>query len=472
MIFPRTWPIVRRLTILYAVSACALLAISAGFLDWVLISDMQKDDNQFLAAELQSFRTLLKQRPDSAEAWREEIERETLSSIPGYARYYVRILDESHRTLVETPGMREVVPSSMFPAPLQAYDAYGSGINAIGRDGRSLLLVGQWVEIYQPTTRKLLVQVALDKSHEDAVVRDYRRKVLMVLLFGVLLSTGSGFLVARTGLRPLKEITTAFQGITSDRLHERVGSTAWPKEITALASAFDGMLDRLEQSFGLLSHFSADLAHELRTPINNLRGEAEVALYKSRTTEEYRQVLESSLEEYERLSRMIDSLLFLAHADSRDTAVRLSMVNIRQEVDALLEFYDAVAQEKEIEVSCSGNSVVSADPILFRRAMTNLLSNAFQYTQPGGKIAISVSKGDNRFSEIAVRDTGIGIEEANLPRIFDRFYRTDRARALHPQGAGLGFAIVKSIMEIHGGRVAVESQPGKGTVVTLSFFSA
>jgi two-component system heavy metal sensor histidine kinase CusS len=120
----------------------------------------------------------------------------------------------------------------------------------------------------------------------------------------------------------------------------------------------------------------------------------------------------------------------------------------------------------------TGNSVVNADPILFRRAMTNLLSNAFQYTQSGGKIVISVSKGDDRFSEIAVRDTGIGIEDAHLPRIFDRFYRADNARALYPQGAGLGFAIVKSIMEIHGGRVAVESQPGKGTEVTLSFFSA
>jgi two-component system heavy metal sensor histidine kinase CusS len=293
--------------------------------------------------------------------------------------------------------------------------------------------------------------------------------MVIILFAGVLFSALTGFFVAREGLRPLKRIAQSVRRIRPDSLHERVVPEQWPEEVMVLAQSFDAMLDRLEDSFVALSRFSADLAHELRTPINNLRGEAEVTLFKARTADEYRQVIESSLEEYGRLSRMIENLLFLARADSRDTVVRRSAIDARKEVEALLEFYEALSQDKRINVTYHGSATLQVDPVLFRQALGNVLSNAFQYTPQEGGITITVEKQDNGPVLIRVSDTGIGIEPENLPKIFNRFFRTERAREHHPEGTGLGFSIVRSIMELHGGSVSVQSEPGRGTTVVLVF---
>ncbi len=469
LIFLASLSITKRLTILYAVSAFILLAISSIFLDWILISNMEREDNQFLVSEMQGLSILLQEHPDDINTWRGEIEREALASTSAFIKYYMRILDEDGKPLIETPGMKEIVKPSSFPAPLKPFNLAARGIKQKGHDDRPLLLMAASVETRHIDAKKRLIQIALDMSHEDTIIVDYRKKVAIVLFGGVLLSALIGFAVAREGLRPLKKIAKAFQRIGPEQLHDRLGPAQWPEEMAILAHAFDTMIERLENSFTALSQFSADLAHELRTPINNLRGEAEVALYKARTTHEYRQVLESSLEEYARLSRMIENLLFLARAESRDTLVRRSLINTRKEVEALLEFHDAMAEEKAIEVICQGSEVIEAEPILFRQALNNILSNAFQYTPAGGTITITMEKADDQSVMIEVADTGIGIEPEHLPKIFNRFYRTERARCHYPQGTGLGFSIVKSIMDLHGGTFTVQSKPEKGTIVTLKF---
>ncbi len=225
-------------------------------------------------------------------------------------------------------------------------------------------------------------------SHETAIVSDYRQKVSLVVIGGVIFSLLLGFLITKEGLNPLRELMHDVRDITPDKLQVRVGHREWPEEISALANAFDRMLERLEASFTSISQFSADLAHELRTPINNLRGEAEVAISKARTVEEYRQVLMSSLEEYERLSRMIENILFLARSDSKKQKIKMSPLNILQEITEVLEYYDAVREEKGISVTLSVNGTLNADKTLFRRALANILSNAFQYTPTGGNISV------------------------------------------------------------------------------------
>ena len=291
----------------------------------------------------------------------------------------------------------------------------------------------------------------------------------IMLLVGTLFSVVIGAFIARKGLHPLQQITKAAQGITATQLHERIAAAKWPEELTALATAFDEMLKRLQDSFTRLSQFSSDLAHELRTPINNLIGEAEVALAKTRAAAEYRQVIESSLEEFARLSRMIDGLLFLARAETADSPINKVSFEARQELDAVREFHEAVAKEQEIKVICEGQALINADPILFRRAMSNLLANALQYTPRGGAVILRAEKSAARSVTISVGDTGIGIGPEHLPKIFDRFYRADPARSQYPQGTGLGLSIVKSIMELHHGAVHVTSEPSKGTKVTLCF---
>ena len=197
-------------------------------------------------------------------------------------------------------------------------------------------------------------------------------------------------------------------------------------------------------------------------------GQAEVTLSRGRGAEEYQRVLESSLEELGRLSRMMDSMLFLARAERAESPLQLAQFEVHSELELVREFYDALAEQRGVTLTCSGNAELQADPILFRRALGNLLSNALEHTPAGGRVSVSAEAAAGAVL-VRVEDTGSGIAAEHLPRLFDRFYRGDRARSGHPQGTGLGLAIVKSIVELHGGSVSISSTLGQGTKVLLRF---
>jgi two-component system heavy metal sensor histidine kinase CusS len=266
------------------------------------------------------------------------------------------------------------------------------------------------------------------------------------------------------------EIDATARRIRTTALDERIRVERLPRELAQLAETFNEMLDRISESFGRLSRFSADLAHELRTPIHNLRGETEVALAKTRTVEEYREVLESSLEEYDRLSRMIESLLFLARAESSAAPFERQTVEARREVEAVREVFDPVAEERGVALACEGEASLSVSAVLFRRLLSNLVANALEHTPAGGRVGIEIAQDPDGAATIRVADTGRGIEPEHLPRVFDRFYRADPSRSA--AGSGLGLAIAKSIVELHGGSIALDSSPGRGTRVTLRFPAA
>ena len=232
-----------------------------------------------------------------------------------------------------------------------------------------------------------------------------------------------------------------------------------------MVTAFDGMLDRLEDSFTRLSQFSADLAHELRTPIGNMLGEAQVALTRERSSEEYRSIIESTAAECERLSGIIDNLLFLARAESAEQQVARSSFNARAAVEKIVSFYQTLAEDRHVAITCDGDAKIFADPILFNRAIGNLIDNALRFTPDNGNIRITI-RDLGRAAEISVADSGSGIGSEHLPRVFDRFYRADPSRS--SGGTGLGLALVKSIVDLHGGSVAIESKAGYGTTLTLT----
>jgi two-component system heavy metal sensor histidine kinase CusS len=229
------------------------------------------------------------------------------------------------------------------------------------------------------------------------------------------------------------------------------------------------MLTRLEDSFSRLSRFSDDVAHELRTPINGLMGMAEVTLSKERTPEEYRLVIESSIEEYGRLSRMIERLLFLARATNKEISIEKMPLDLHRELVRICELYRAMAEEQGVETICHGEGTVQADPELFGRALSNLLANALQHTPSGGRVTLAGSRVSEHVVEVRVPDTGTGIPAEHLAKIFDRFFRVDSTRSAATGGAGLGLAIVKSIMDLHGGTVRVESRTNNGTTFVLAF---
>jgi two-component system heavy metal sensor histidine kinase CusS len=228
------------------------------------------------------------------------------------------------------------------------------------------------------------------------------------------------------------------------------------------------MLGGLEESFVRLSRFSSELAHEMRTPIHILMNDAEAGLSGKRTPDEYREILESNLEEYNRLARLINGLLFLARAEDPRTRIERTRIDVRKELDAVREFHEVLAEDQGVTITCEGEAQMDADRTLFRSAITNLISNALRYTPEGGGIVLAISQPEDGSVVISVSDTGPGMAPENLPRVFDRFYRSEEGRAL-AEGTGLGLAIAKSIVELHGGSISVESAPGKGTTFVLRF---
>lgn len=460
------WSIVARLTTLYTVSAFAMLVLAAGFLHWTLVVNFRREDGQFLADKVHLLRTILSRTPADPADLQEEVEWETAAL--HFAKYYARVLDQRGRILIETPGMSNALPAPIFPEPTGATSLESQVTGQTLAHGQKFLLLSARAGLGGGNPQRE-IQVALDVSPEEAFLQRYRRDLAWAVLFGVLFSAVAGAFVARRGMRPLAELTRATDRISASQLHERIAGDGWPKELASLATGFDRMLDRLEDSFRRLSQFSGDLAHELRTPINNLRGEAGVALSQSRTPEEYRRTLESSLEEFERLTRLIDNLLFLARADSPVTDIARSSFDARQSIEAVCEYYEALAEDRGVEMGCEGQGQVHADPVLFRQAVSNLLSNALNYTPRGGRVLVQTGRRAAGGLEIKVSDTGCGIAAEHLPRIFDRLYRADPARSNHPNGAGLGLSIVKSIMALHGGSAEVQSEAGKGARFTLIF---
>ena len=311
-----------------------------------------------------------------------------------------------------------------------------------------------------------MIQVAQDRSEDQEFKKNFGILLAIVLATGAVASAVIAITVTRRGLRPLGEMTRSLGRIGPTHLSERIAPAGWPRELQPLAMAFDQMLDRLEDSFTRLSQFSADLAHELRTPLTNIMGEAQVALTRERTSDEYREVIESTIAECERLSGIAENLLFVARAESAREPVQRQMFDGRAAVEKIAAFYRTVAEDRHVAIHCTGDGEIYADPVLFERAVSNLVDNALRFTSDNGEIKISITT-NGAHSEIAVSDNGCGIAPEHLSRVFDRFYRADSSRSSH--GAGLGLALVKSIVDLHGGSARIESEINRGTTVTVTF---
>jgi two-component system heavy metal sensor histidine kinase CusS len=338
-----------------------------------------------------------------------------------------------------------------------------------GRVGQPFRVTSATVAVGTPPTHSDTVQIAIDVSQEEELLARYRLWFWGILLATSVLFPLVGYRIARHGIRPVEEIAATARRITSTNLRERIGSEGYPSELASLAGTFNEMLERLEESFERISRFTADIAHDLRTPVNNIRGEAEVALARARTVDEYRDVLESSLEEAVRLSELIGDLLFLARAESPLTELHRENVNIAGLLITVRDYYEVSATNEGISlVVHDGAEPLNAalDRSLMLRAVSNLVSNAIAHTPPGGTVTLAATSQDGSIC-IEVSDTGVGIPAEALPRVFDRFFRVDPSRSKASGGTGLGLAIVESILTLHGGSAEISSQLGRGTRVTL-----
>lgn len=339
----------------------------------------------------------------------------------------------------------------------------GGGVWAL--DGRHY--IGREVSMVPPAgggmgDGALRVLLGLDVSHHIHFLDEVRNRLWAGISLSAVVAALLGWLAAHKGLAPLRRVTATAERLSAERLGERLAEGDAPAEVRELAEAFNGMLDRLESSFRRLSDFSADIAHELRTPVSNLMTQTEVALSRARSADEYREVLASNLEEYERIARMVSDMLFLAQAENGRLPRPVETVALQDEARALAEFYEALAEEQGVAIALRGAAEVTGDRLMLRRALANLLSNALRHTARGGTVEIAIDAGAD-CATLAVRNPGETIAPEELSRIFERFHRASRERERHGEGAGLGLAITRSIVEAHGGRVTVESAAGLTT---------
>jgi len=302
----------------------------------------------------------------------------------------------------------------------------------------------------------VLVAVAVDITHHEHFMASFRRTLWLFVAVAAALAGLLGWAAVRRGLAPLQAIRQGAAGVTASRLDYRLAVDAVPDELAELAQTLNDMLARLEDSFARLKDFSSDLAHELRTPISNLMTETQVALTRARSPEEYREVLASNAEEYERLARMVGDMLFLAQADNGLVVPSREPVELANEVRELFDFFDALAEEKSLQLSLTGDGQISGDRLMLRRALANLISNAIRHTPAGGSIRVGIAASDSGIT-LAIENSGEPIAPEHLPRIFDRFYRADPSRHRSHEGAGLGLAITRSIVQAHGGEISVRS---------------
>lgn len=454
-----------RLSAAYAIAGLFLVFFATAGLYGVLVRELEKSTDLFIEDKVHVLRTLLHDRPGDDDALREEIELE--SAARQYEHFYIRLLDQQNRPVLMTPGMAEQLDLARVSSQTSSHP--GRPLPMRGTQGRPFRILSVPAQVGSSAAISDTLQIAIDVSQKEALLARFRFWFWGIFLATFILFPWIGYQIARRGIRPVQEMATTARHISSSNLRERIRLDGYPFELASLARTFNQMLDRLEESFERISRFSADIAHDLRTPVNNIRGEAEVALARSRSSDEYRDVIESCLEEAVRLSDLIGDLLFLARAESPLTRLRCEPVDVVELLGGVREYYEAAASHGGVSLTMAIDDkpvIARVDRALLQRAVGNLVSNSLAHTLPGGAVHLE-TKSDLSTVQIAVSDNGVGIPDDALPRVFDRFFRVDSSRSQGSGGTGLGLAIVQSIALLHGGKAEIASQLGEGTKVIL-----
>lgn len=445
-----------RLTALFAAGSCAVLLALGWMIAGAIERHFEDLDRDALHAKLLVVQHVMGRISNAQDL-------QNLSTVlhdvsVGHHDFVLRVEDAKAALLF-------VSATEAFPAAWQAPEARSNTSDLLewkahGRHYRGM----QGIAETGIAGVSLKIVAGLDLAHHTVFMDALMQSLWLFVTIAVVAMGLLGWLVASRGLRPLGAMRARAALVTARSLDQRLPSDAVPPELAELAKTLNEMLARLEEAFVRLSDFSSDIAHELRTPISNLMTQTQVCLSRAREAQEYRSILESNAEEYERLARMIADMLFLAQADSPLAHERLlaqrEPVDLVREVQDLFDFYEALAEEKGVALCLQGEGALQGDRLMLRRAISNLLSNAIRHTATGRQVTVVLStNGVERV--LSVENPGDPIPEQQLVRLFERFYRADFARQ-HAQGegTGLGLAITQAIVQAHGGRLTASSQNG------------
>lgn len=431
-----------RTSLLFTLLAAAVILTMGLFVKASVRHHFVEQDRHALTSELELIRYFLHnaQNGDS-----EAIRRQLTDALMGHHELSLRVWDATGRSLFSVGHAQ--VPNDYLM--LSQDPSKASIIESPGYCGLSVNIP------HGATGEPWIVGMIIDTQHHSQFLKAFQRELVSIGAGGLLLMAGLGWLATRRGLKPIQHMTLVATAISAQRIHHRILAAEVATELAPLALAFNEMLDRLETSFKRLSEFSSDLAHELRTPINNLMTQTQVSLVKPRTVTEYQEIMYSNLEEFERLARMISDMLFLAKADNGLIVPRPTVVDLHSEAQAVCDFYEALAAEKSIVFSLQGSSCVEGDPLMLRRAISNLVSNAVRYSDAGSTISLQLITSSTEAC-LSVENTGSPVSVEQLSHLFDRFYRADTTRRHQEEGTGLGLPITRSIARAHRGDVTAE----------------
>ncbi|WP_284085815.1 heavy metal sensor histidine kinase [Acinetobacter pittii] len=437
-----------RIAIIFTLSTVVILMIMGLVIHQLVMHHFETQDRTQLEGKIQLLHNLLEQNPSNSE----DLNLYLKDALVGHHDLIVQI---------ERPTGQIIFSSA--PAIINAQSLIKSKYNP-------------WIEwkIENKTYRGLIynkasdqnnnisssqIIVGVDTSEHIHFLNEFRRQLLYIGVIGTICLMLLGWFAAWRGLRPVQKMAKVAEGISAQHLSERLEVDNTPTELKSLAIAFNDMLDRLETAVGKLSDFSSDLAHEMRTPINNLMTQTQVCLSRTRDITTYQEILFSNLEEFERLARMVSDMLFLAKAEHGLHRANLQQVNLVKEVSALFDFYDAIAAEKGMSLKQTGQGYVEGDPSMLRRALNNLLSNAIKYGKSDSIIEINCQQ-NNDSTVLTIENESSPLSQEQLTRLFDRFYRTDASRQRVEEGTGLGLAITKSILDVHGATIQANYDDG------------
>ena len=371
-----------------------------------------------------------------------------------------RLADELSRQadlslrITGTDGQRWYDSSTQIPKDLPQ----PPGLSTISNDGTDYRVLN--APLYPDKADSPQLSLLLDITHHQHFLQRMQHLIWLTVGLSALATALLGAWAARSGLRPLRRMSAVARGISAQSLNARLPEAQMPAELTELAHSFNAMLGRLDDSFQRLSAFSADIAHELRTPLSNLLTHTQVTLTRPRPLEDYREALHSNLEELQWMAQLVNDMLYLAKADHGLLVPKREPLELAKEADALLEFFAPLAEDAQVSLSRDGAGRFEGDRAMLRRALSNLLDNALRFTPANGEVRVRVAE-QAKSLRVTVENSGEGISAELLPRLFDRFYRADPARQEgSSEHAGLGLAITQSIIKAHGGQIHCESAQG------------
>jgi two-component system, OmpR family, heavy metal sensor histidine kinase CusS len=441
-----------RLSLTFAASAVCVLLVAGLLFERAADNQFLQHDREELSGKVELLSEELARVEDSATLARLPARlREAVLGHPGIA---ISVRAADGRVLFQTG------PQDVLAHLLQGLEV-GQADPVVWRSAEHAYRVaGARLPLRAPGIAFADVGVALDISDDQ----EFRAAFQEFLWFGMFLSALAmawlGWVAVRSGLSPLRELSTTMGNVSAEQLNQPMDAANVPRELRELVWTYNLMLARLEESFRRLTEFSSDIAHDLRTPINNLMIQTEVTLRQDIAPCEYRTILQSNLEEFARMSRMIGDMLFLAKADNHLVFPTREPIDLRAEVERLREFYEALASDAGVRLTQTGTATLMADRVMLQRALSNLLSNAIRFTPAGMAVEVAMREDDDG-AQIDVTNPGPEIPPEHLPHVFERLYRADPSRRDSSDHVGLGLAITRSVVAMHGGTIAVQSAKGR-----------